>query len=259
MMIFWSILSAIVGVILVVGLCVALGKTERSATGNYNAQALSVIGSALLSTFILVTAFLIAGTWSTYNTDRQHTYDEARATTVAYWLAEKLPAADRDHVRNSLTTYVDEVVGKDWPEMAHHQTSDAAWATLDTLRADVAAIHPADATAEKKRADLAAALDDVYAKRAIRTADVNYNMPTIIYAALIIGALLLIAYPPLVGLTANPRNVTLLAGLGAMIGLGIFIVITLSHPYSHPLGLKPTAFEQALQRFAQIARGQGGG
>jgi hypothetical protein len=215
-----------------------------------------VVGSALLSTFILVTAFLIAGTWSTYNSDRQHTYDEARATTVAYWLADKLPTADRDHVREGLTTYVNEVVGMDWPQMAHHQTSDAAWAALDTLRADVAALHPADAAAEKKRADLAAALDDVYAKRAIRTADVNYDMPTIIYEALIVGALLLIAYPPLVGLTANARNVTLLAGLGAMVGLGIFIVITLSHPYSHPLGLKATAFEQALRRFAQITSGQ---
>ena len=32
-----------------------------------------MIGSALLSTFILVTAFLIAGSWTTYNADRQHT------------------------------------------------------------------------------------------------------------------------------------------------------------------------------------------
>jgi len=252
MVVFWSAVALVVGVGIAIVLAKVLGRTERAASGNYNPQALSAIGSALLSSFILVTAFLIAGTWSTYNTDRQHTYDEARSATTAYWLAGKLPAADRDRVRAELTTYVNQVIRKDWPVMAGHQTSDQAYATLDGLRADVAAIHPADAAAEKKRADLAAALDDVYAKRLIRAADVNYDMPTLIYIALIIAAVLLVGYPPLVGLTANGRNVALLAGLGAMVAIGIFIVIALSHPFSQPLRIQPTAFRHALDRFAQM-------
>ena len=256
MMVFWSIFSTLAGVIAAVGLCVAFGRTQRSAGGGHNPQALSAIGSALLSTFILVTAFLIAGRWTANNSHRQHTSDVARATTVAFWLAGRLPAAERDRVRDGLTTYVHEVVDQDWPQMGRRKTAVAAWATLDGLRADVAALHPASETAELERADLAAALDDVYAKRSIRSADVGSTMPTIAYAALIIGALLLIGYPPLVGLTANARNVTLLAGLGAMVGLGICIVFTLSHPYSSPMGLKSTAFQQALERFAQITKGQ---
>ncbi|GAA1981690.1 hypothetical protein [Catenulispora subtropica] len=252
MMVFWAIFSLVVGVVVAVVASVLLGRTERAASGAYNPQALSVIGSALLSSFILVTAFLIAGTWSTYNTDRQHTYDEARSATTAYWLAGKLPVADRDRVRGELTTYVNQVISRDWPAMGGHQTSDEANATLDGLRADVGAIRPADAAAEKKRADLAAALDDIYSKRLIRAADVNYDMPKVLYVALIIAAILLIGYPPLVGLTANGRNVVLLAGLGAMVGLGIFIVMALSHPYGEPLRIQPSAFRHALERFAQI-------
>ena len=255
MTVFWSVVAAVIGVVVAVSACLALRKTERSASGGHNPQALSVIGSALLSTFILVTAFLIAGTWSTYSTDRQHAYDEARSASVAYWLAGRLPYADRDKVRTGLTGYVHQVIADDWPKMGRHQTSQAAWATLDGLRAHVAALHPADAAADTKRADLVAALDDLTAKRAIRAADVNYAMPAIVYAAFVVGALLLICYPPLVGLTANARNVTLLGGLGAMVGLGIFIVISLSHPYSHPVGLKPVAFHQALDRFTQINAG----
>jgi len=256
MMVFWSVFAAVVGVVFAVGLCVALGRTERSSSGSYNPQALSVIGSALLSTFILVTAFLIAGTWSTFTTVRQHTYDEARSAAVAYWLGGKLPAADRDKVRDGLTTYVNQVVAEDWPMMGNRRISNDAWTTLDALRTEVAAIRPADAAADKRRAEVAAALDDLNAKRSQRAADVNYSMPTIVYIALIVGALLLIAYPPLVGLTASARNVTLLGGLGAMVGLGIFIVIALSHPYSHPVRLDPTAFRQALDRFVQIGNGQ---
>ncbi|GAA2047038.1 hypothetical protein GCM10009839_59800 [Catenulispora yoronensis] len=252
MMWFWALVSLAVGVAIAVALSTLLGRSERASSGTYNPQALSVIGSALLSSFILVTAFLIAGTWSTYNTDRQHTYDEARAATTAYWLAGKLPPTDRDRVRGELTTYVHQVISKDWPAMGDHQTSDQAYATLDGLRADVAAIHSADATAEKKRSDLAASLDDIYSKRLIRAADVNYDMPKLLYVALIIAALLLIAYPPLVGLTANGRNVVLLSGLGAMVGLGIFIVVALSHPYSEPLTIQPSAFRHALERFGQI-------
>lgn len=252
MMEFWAIVALGVGVIVAVGLARLLGRSERAVSGSHNPQALSVVGSALLSSFILLTAFLIASTWSTYNTDRQHTYDEARSVTTAYWLAGKLQPADRDRVRAGLTMYANEVVADDWPAMGRHQTSDTAAAALDGLRVAVGAIRPATAADEKDRADVAAALDDVYSKRLIRAADVNYSMPSLLYIAMVIAAILLVAYPPLVGLTANGRNVIVLSGLGAMVGLGILIVIGLSQPYSEPLSIEPTAFRHALQQFTQI-------
>ncbi|MEY9862209.1 hypothetical protein ABH935_007854 [Catenulispora sp. GAS73] len=252
MMVFWAIVALVVGVIVAVGLARLLGRSERAVSGSHNPQALSVVGSALLSSFILMTAFLIASTWSTYNTDRQHTYDEARSVTTAYWLAGKLQPADRDRVRAGLTMYTSQVVADDWPAMGRHQTSGTAAATLDGLRVAVGAIHPAAAADEKSRADVSAALDDINSKRLIRAADVNYSMPSLLYFALVIAALLLVAYPPLVGLTANGRNVVVLSGLGAMVGLGILIVIGLSHPYSEPLAIAPTAFRHALEQFAQI-------
>ncbi|WP_194895020.1 DUF4239 domain-containing protein [Catenulispora pinisilvae] len=252
MMVFWAILALVVGVIVAVGLARMLGRSERAVSGSHNPQALSVVGSALLSSFILVTAFLIASTWSTYNTDRQHTYDEARSVTTAYWLAGKLQPADRDRVRAGLTMYADQVIADDWPAMGRHQTSDTAAATLDALRVEVGAVKPATAADEQDRADVSAALDDLYSKRLIRAADVNYSMPSLLYLALVIAAVLLVAYPPLVGLTANLRNTVVLSGLGAMVGLGILIVIGLSHPYSEPLSIAPTAFRHALQQFTQI-------
>jgi hypothetical protein len=252
MMVFWALLALVVGVIVAVGLATLLGRSERAVSGSHNPQALSVVGSALLSSFILVTAFLIASTWSTYNTDRQHTYDEARSVTTTYWVAGKLQPADRDEVRAGLTSYADQVIADDWPAMGRHRISEGAAATLDGLRVEVAGIHPATAAQEKDRADVGAALDDIYSKRLIRAADVNYSMPSLLYIALVIAAVLLVAYPPLVGLTANGRNVVLLAGLGAMVGLGILIVIGLSHPYSEPLRIAPTAFRHALEQFTQI-------
>lgn len=251
-MVFWAALALVVGVIVAVGLARLFGRSERAVSGSHNPQALSVVGSALLSSFILLTAFLIASTWSTYNSDRQHTYDEARSVTTAYWLAGKLQPADRERVRAGLSMYTSEVVADDWPAMGRRQTSATPAATLDGLRVEVGAIQPATAADEKDRADVAAALDDIYSKRQIRAADVNYSMPSLLYVAMVIAAVLLIAYPPLVGLTANGRNVMVLAGLGAMVGLGILIVVGLSQPYSEPLSIEPTAFRHALQQFTQI-------
>jgi hypothetical protein len=251
-MVFWALVALVVGVAVAAGLARLLGRSERAVSGSHNPQALSVVGSALLSSFILMTAFLIASTWSTYNTDRQHTYDEARSVTTAYWLAGKLQPADRDKVRAGLAVYGSEVVADDWPAMGRHQTSSTSAATLDALRVETGAIRPATAADEKARADVAATLDDVYSKRLIRAADVNYSMPALLYVAMIIAAVLLVAYPPLVGLTANGRNVVVLSGLGAMVGLGILIVFGLSHPYSEPLRIAPTAFRHALEQFTQI-------
>jgi hypothetical protein len=238
------VLCALAGGAAAVGLLAAFGRTHRSRTGTFSGGALSFLGSASLSSFVLVAAFLIAGSWSNINTARSHTFDEARALNTAY--------ADADSgTRTLLHDYVSGVIGPEWRSMSRHDAADpATWHSLDTVRAHVLA-GPPSAARTQELTDLTA----VYTARQIRLADPGVGLPAPLYPALVATGLLVLLYAPIAGLTFHRRESLALGLVGAVVGFGVFFVLNMTHPYVGPLHVTPEAYQQSLVRFAQLSAG----
>jgi hypothetical protein len=161
--------AALVGTAVAVLVLVLFGRTARSREGNFSGSALAFLGSASLSSFVLIAAFLIASSWANLNTARGHTLDEARALNAAYTDADA-------HTRPLLHTYVTSVIHDEWPAMARSQASATSWQKLDTVRAQVLA-EPASGAREQELSDL----NGVYTTRQIRLADSPATMPWPLY------------------------------------------------------------------------------
>ncbi|WP_037577724.1 bestrophin-like domain [Phaeacidiphilus oryzae] len=238
------VLCALAGGAVAVAVLAGFGRTHRSRQGTFSGGALSFLGSASLSSFILVAAFLIAGSWSNINTARSHTFDEARALNTAYSDAD--PAT-----RALLHTYVTGVIGPEWHSMSAHGAADpATWQSLDTVRARVLA-EPQSPARTQELTDLAA----VYTARQIRLADTGVSLPAPLYPALVATGLLVLLYAPIAGLTFHLRESLALGLVGAVVGFGIFFVLNMPHPYVGPLHVTPAAYQQSLTRFAQLSSG----
>jgi len=241
-MVLGLVLFAAAGAAAAIGVLAALGRTDRSRKGTFSSGALSFLGSASLSSFVLVAAFLIAGSWSNINTARSHTYDEARALNTAYTDADS-------STRPLLRAYVTSVIGPEWAAMQRDGGADAStWARLDAVRAHVDA-EPDTPARVQEQTDLAA----VYTARQIRLADTGAGLPAPMYPALIGTGLLVLLYAPVAGLTFHHREALALGLVGAVVGFGIWLVLTMPHPYAGPLHVKPTAYSQSLTRFAQLS------
>ncbi|GAA1275667.1 hypothetical protein GCM10009665_73460 [Kitasatospora nipponensis] len=236
------VIAVVLGAILAVGILAAFGRTSRSREGVFSGGALSFLGSASLSSFILVTAFLIAGSWSNLNTARGHTWDEARALNAAYTDAD---ASTRPLLRG----YVTDVIGPDFEAMTHGGAAPAAWAGLDAVRAQVQAL-PASPQRSAELADLA----DIYTKRQIRLADASVSLPEPLYPALVGTALLVLLYAPIAGLTFHRREAVALGLVGAVVGFGVYLVLHMTHPYTGPMHVTPVAYQQSLERFTQLSQ-----
>ncbi|MFC1420610.1 bestrophin-like domain [Streptacidiphilus cavernicola] len=242
-MILGFILFALLGGAAAVGVLAAFGRTTRSREGTFSGGALGFLGSASLSSFVLVAAFLIAGSWSNLNTARGHTYDEARALNAAYTDADPT-------TRPLLRDYVTSVIHSEWGTMEHGSASSATWSDLDTVRAHVEAL-PDSAVKSQELTDLTA----VYTTRQIRLADTQSSLPSPLYPALIATGLLVLLYAPIAGLTFHLRESIALGLVGAVVGFGIFMVLHMTHPYSGPIHVTPVAYTQSLARFAQLSSG----
>jgi hypothetical protein len=233
--------AALVGLALAVLVLALFGRTARSREGNFSGSALAFLGSASLSSFVLIAAFLIAGSWANLNTARGHTLDEARALNAAYTDADA-------RTRPLLHTYVTSVIHDEWAAMARGRASAASWQKLDAVRAQVLA-EPASGPREQELSDLAG----VYTTRQIRLADSSAAMPWPLYPALVCTGLLVLLYAPIAGLTFHRREAVALGLVGAIVGFGVWMVLHMTHPYTGPVHVTPVAYTQSLQRFAQLA------
>ena len=242
-MILGFILFTLLGALAAVLILATFGRTSRSREGTFSAGALGFLGSVTLSSFILVTAFLIAGSWSNLNTARGHTFDEARALNAAY--------SDADSTtRPLLRDYVTSVIDSEFATMAHGRADNATWSALDRVNQHVDAL-PASAARTQEQTDLEA----VYTTREIRLADTADILPGPLYPGMIGLGLLVLLYAPIAGLTFGLREAVALGAVGAVVGFGVFMVLHMNHPYSGPIHVTPIAYTQTLTRFAQLSSG----
>lgn len=211
----------------------------------------------LLSSFILLTGFQVAGSWSALSSARSGTYDEARALTDTYWAAGGLAAADRTAVRGLLRQYTADVRTAEFAELAHGRTSPATWQALDRVRA---AVRTAAATRPDQQAAKAAAqsaLATVYETRSDRAAAAKAGIPRVIWLAMVVSGVFLIAYPAVLGLTTTARHLVALSFVGAAVAFAVVLAAQLNHPFREPFGVGRTAFVFAETRFGQMDGPQG--
>jgi hypothetical protein len=237
------ILFALCGTLAAVLVLAAFGRTPRSREGTFSGGALGFLGSASLSSFVLVAAFLIAGSWSNINTAKGHTFDEARALNAAYTDADAT-------TRPLLRDYVTSVIHGEFATMEHGRADNYTWHDLDSVRDHVLA-EPASAARTQELSDL----DDVYTTRQIRLADTSDTLPAPLYPALIATGLLVLMYAPIAGLTFGLRESVALGLVGAVVGFAVFMVLHMTHPYTGPVHVTPIAYTQSLTRFTQLSAG----
>ncbi len=248
-----SLLATLSGVALafLVGRFMAPGRRAAEAA-EFNGQALSLIGGVLLSSFILLTGFQVAGGWSALSTARSGTYDEARALGDAYWAAGSLAPADRARVRTLLRGYTDDVRTEEFRDLAHGRTSPVAWGDLDRVRTAVGAADATGTTRQSAKASAQTALAVVYQARTDRAARAGARMPRITWLAMLVAGGFLIAFPVLLGLSPARRHLLALCFVGAAVAFAVTLAAQLDNAFRRPLGVRSTAFALAETRFHQM-------
>jgi hypothetical protein len=247
-----SLLSTLAGVLFAYAAGKFLGTGRRAATGEFTGQAQSLIGAVLLSSFILLTGFQVAGSWSALSSARSRTYDESRALADAYWAAGGLAPADRDTVRVLLRQYTGAVRTTEFARLAHGRTSPVAWEDLDRTRAAIGAAAATTPAGEAARSLAQDSLAVVYQTRTDRAAQASGRMPHITWYAMLVGGALLIALPALLGVGVTARHLAALCCVGAAAAFAISLAAQLDRPFQGPMRVRAAAFVLAEHRFDQM-------
>ncbi|MFB6891012.1 hypothetical protein ACFCX4_17085 [Kitasatospora sp. NPDC056327] len=172
-----------------------------------------------------------------------------------YWSARLLPGPDRPVGQQRVRDCTRQVTGDEWERMSRRHGSAGAWAAADRIRVAADAVRTQEPAELGSGVDVLRGLTDVCARRTARPADARAQVPAVALGVLVVGAVLVLATPPVVGLTANGRNLLLMGFVGASVAFAVSLVFQLSGPFDGAVRVAPTAFELALGRYDQTDSG----
>jgi hypothetical protein len=243
-------LLAVAGFELVQRLVPAASRQQHNDVAGFIYAALGVIYAVLL-------ALVVIAVWEQYGAARETVEQEANAAADIFWLANQLPEPRGTHVQELVRSYAEEVVHREWPLMEQGRAplisqtrgTPAGWTIIDEIQQNIQGFEPRT----KSEVQLyAAGLDqvDVLADaRRMRLVAAEEGVPGVLWSVLIFGGIVAVGFTYLFGLENTWAHRLMVGTLAAVIGLVLFTVGAMEHPFSGGARIDTGAFDLILERF----------
>ncbi|MGQ0623238.1 MAG: bestrophin-like domain [Sporichthyaceae bacterium] len=234
----------------VLGLWLKVGRRWSREDAEMDPDLIGFVGGILNATFVVVLAFYIVFAWQRGDDISSQADREANAVIDVYHQAQLIPGSPGTEVQALAATYAREVVDVEWEALAEDgEAGPAVQETIDRLRSLVSA-WPTDTESTKTARQLALAdvrvLDEVHRER-VDDSTGSDPLTSTLLIGIGIGAVLVLAYPLLIGLSRRRRHITALGGLGVVLGVTMFVALSMRDPLNGPFSVDPEAFEAALR------------
>ena len=237
-------LAALVGLELVQRLVPAQSRQRHNDVTGFIYAALGVIYTVLL-------ALVVIAVWEEYQAASDTVEQEANATAEIFWLGHQLPEPEGAHLRELARSYAREVVNKEWPLMEEGQAplmtqtrrTPAGWTIIDDIRQNIQGFEPTTKAQEQLYAEGLDQVQRLADARRTRLVASEEGVPAVLWAVLIFGGIAAVGFTYLFGLESTWAHKLMVVTLAAVIGLVLFTVGALKHPFSGGARIGTGAFE----------------
>ena len=245
----FGVVGAVVGIVLLSVWAVRrwLPATRDGFDAEVSSQMLGVVASlfGLLLAFVVVIefqAFTAAG-------DNVETEADGLAAIVRDSSVFGEPGGTR--VRSAIGDYVRVVVDREWPLMRDGAESPAAWDAIDRVFSAMQAYTPVSASQVAFYDDSVRHLNAVLEARRDRLGASDGNdLPALIAALILVGAVVILGYATLVGSRSSAFHAIGAGSIAVVVGFSLVVLITLQFPFSGGLAVDPGPFREGA--FAQF-------
>ena len=243
-------LLALAGLELVQRLVPAASRQKHNDVAGFIYAALGVIYAVLL-------ALVVIAVWEKYGAASETVEQEANAAGDIFWLASQLPEPEGTHVQELVQAYAEELVHREWPIMEQGRTplmtqergSPSGWSIIDDIRQNIQGFEPRTKAEEQLYAESLDQVDSLSDARRMRLVAAEEGIPGILWSVLIFGGIAAVGFTYLFGLDNTWAHRLMVMTLSAVIGLVLFTVGAMEHPFSGGARIGTGAFELILERF----------
>ena len=243
-------LVALAGLELVQRLVPAESRQRHNAVAGFIYAALGVIYAVLI-------ALVVIAVWEEYDAASVTVEQEANSVAEIFWLAHRLPEPEGSHIQELAHSYAEEVVHKEYPLMeqgeaplmTQTQGTPAGWTLIDEIRANLQQFQPHTKAEEQLYAEGLDQIQRLADARRMRLVAAEEGVPGVLWAVLIFGGVAAVGFTYLFGMENTWAHRLMVVTLAAVIGLVLFTIGALEHPFSGGARIGTEAFDLVLERF----------
>jgi hypothetical protein len=243
-------LVALAGLELVQRLVPASSRQRHNDVAGFIYAALGVIYAVLI-------ALVVIAVWEEYDAASVTVEQEANALAEIAWLAHRLPEPEGTHIQELAQSYAEEVIHKEWPLMEQGQAplmtqveqTPTGWTLIDDIRASLQEVETRNPAEEQLYAEGLDQVQRLGDARRMRLVAAEEGIPGVLWSVLIFGGVAAISFTFLFGLENTWAHRLMVVTLAAVIGLVLFTIGAMEHPFSGGARIGPEAFDLVLERF----------
>ena len=200
---------------------------------------------AIASFYALLLGFVIFVVWGQLNETQSNVSIEGSSAMGLYRDIKFYPdSTDSKRLMNVYLDFVFNVVNEEIPNMAEMKPSRKTGESFSRVFYEMEHINPKNPFQVQLVGQMFKHLNELAMYRGLRTASIEAEIPPLMWLPILMGALITLTCAMLVDLENIRMHIMLNSLLGAFIGMLLFIVILLDHPFTGSLSIKPKSYMQ---------------
>jgi hypothetical protein len=200
--------------------------------------------------YAVLLAFSVIVVWEKFNNAEVAVAEEAAAAAALFHYTEgKEPEALA--VRIAITNYLKAAIDKDWPAMALESESREVTHALDHLYAAALALNQSATRDTADMSEVFRQIDGVTSARRVRLHLATGLVPSVIWIALFMGALLTVGFTLFFGSENLLAQVSMTGVLSLLVTMGLVVIVSIDHPFTGPVYIHPEPLAAVLEEFGE--------
>lgn len=203
--------------------------------------------------YAVLLAFVVTFVWEQHRTAEARVEQEANELGDLFRDTEAFPVTDRETLRALIRAYVGAVTEDEWGAMARGEPSAKAWRAYNRLWRAYAAFDPATERARTWYGETIGDLNEVGDYRRLRLLSSHSTVPGILWVTILVGGAVTIMFGYFFGTKSLLAHLLMVVAVSGIIGLILFVIFALDHPFRGLAPVSPEAFEQLVDIFGSYA------
>lgn len=196
----------------------------------------------------LLLGLLTVATWTNYTQASGLASQEAASIAVLYRNVSAYPEPERKQLQHHLRDYTQFIIQQSWPLQRRGLLHDGESQLLLRLQNPLMSYEPITEGNKVIHQEAIRAFNSLVEFRRLRAESISGSVPVVIWYVVILGAFLTLTFSYLFIVKDIVFQGILISLLSAVIGLLIFLIAALDHPYWGEVSVSPTAYELVLEK-----------
>lgn len=200
---------------------------------------------AIASFYSLLLSFVVLVVWDKLNDTHSNVSKEGSSAIGLYRDIKFYP--DTIESKQLMIVYLDfvfNVLDEEFPNMGRLKPSRKTEESFNQVFHKMESLNPKNSFQIQLVSEMFSHLNELATYRGLRIASIDTEIPSPMWLPMIFGAIIVIVCAMLLDIEHTRMHVGLNALLGAFIGMFLFIIILLDHPYTGSLRIKPKSYMQ---------------